>query len=75
MFIECSAKKGGEEIVGEGGLFERIVDKVSPPYHAIFELLCFASTQLDDERAIVDSLPTRFGCNRSSTLRSSTRRL
>ena len=29
MFIECSAKKGGEEIVGEEGLFERIVDKVS----------------------------------------------
>ena len=29
MFMECSAKKGGEEIVGEEGLFERVVDKVS----------------------------------------------
>jgi Ras-related protein Rab-18 len=29
MFMECSAKKGGEDISGGDGLFGRVVDKVS----------------------------------------------
>lgn len=28
MFMECSAKKGGEDVIGEDGLFGKVVDKV-----------------------------------------------
>lgn len=28
MFMECSAKKGGQDICGDGGLFGKVVDKV-----------------------------------------------
>jgi hypothetical protein len=28
LFMECSAKKGGEDIVGYEGLFGKVVDKV-----------------------------------------------
>ncbi|ORY62874.1 ras family-domain-containing protein [Leucosporidium creatinivorum] len=28
LFMECSAKKGGEEVAGEEGLFGRVVDKI-----------------------------------------------
>ncbi|KDE09738.1 hypothetical protein, variant [Microbotryum lychnidis-dioicae p1A1 Lamole] len=28
LFMECSAKKGGEDVTGEDGLFSRVVDKI-----------------------------------------------
>lgn len=28
MFMECSAKKGGDEIIGDEGVFGKVVDKV-----------------------------------------------
>lgn len=28
MFMECSAKKGGEDVSGADGIFSRVVDKV-----------------------------------------------
>lgn len=32
--MECSAKKGGDEVIGEEGLFGRVVDKVCIPFHS-----------------------------------------